>query len=47
MQSSRAGGFTAAQSALNAGLSQMSVQIGELESRLGMRLCHVAAWVFG
>jgi LysR family transcriptional regulator, transcriptional activator for bauABCD operon len=34
-----AGGFTAAQSALNAGLSQMSVQIGELESRLGMRLC--------
>ncbi|HZT19925.1 MAG TPA: LysR family transcriptional regulator [Dongiaceae bacterium] len=33
------GGFTAAQSALNASLSQLSTQIGELEARLGLRLC--------
>jgi LysR family transcriptional regulator, transcriptional activator for bauABCD operon len=34
-----AGGFTAAQSTLNVGLSQMSTQIAELEARLGARLC--------
>jgi len=47
MQSSRPGGFTAAQISPQRGLSQMSVQIGELESGSACGFANVAAWVFG
>lgn len=36
----RCGGFAAAQSALNVSQAQISMQMKQLEERLGMRLCH-------
>ena len=40
MTVAQCGGFAAAQVALNVGQSTISRQIGDLERRLGMRLCH-------
>ena len=39
MTVAQCGGFAAAQVALNVGQSTISRQIGDLEERLGMRLC--------